>query len=107
MYLIKQGGSLGTTGCVSYMFNRKGVIIIEKESTEMSEDDLMLLVLDCGAEDFSAEEECYEITTSPEDFSKIREALENEGLQFAQAEIQRVPSTYVELDEKASGAVFF
>ena len=98
----KCGGNLGTSGCVSYLFERKGIIIIDRTSTNKSEDDMMMIALDNGAEDFSAEEECYEITTSPEDFSKIREALENEGLQFAQAEIQRVPSTYVELDEKAS-----
>ncbi len=98
----KAGGSLGTTGCVSYMFNRKGVIIIEKESTSMSEDDLMLLALDCGAEDFSAEDEYYEITTSPEDFSSVREALEGKGLTFAEADVQMVPTTYVDLDEKDS-----
>ena len=84
----KAGGSLGTTGCVSYMFNRKGVIVIEKVSTDMSEDDLMLLALDCGAEDFSAEEEFYEITTSPEDFSSIRESLEAKGLTFVEADVQ-------------------
>ena len=98
----KCGGNLGTSGCVSYLFERKGIIIIDRTSTDKSEDDMMMIALDNGAEDFSAEEECYEITTSPEDFSKIREALENEGLQFVQAEIQMVPSTYVELDEKAS-----
>ena len=98
----KAGGSLGTTGCVSYMFNRKGVIVIEKASTDMSEDDLMLLALDCGAEDFSAEEEFYEITTSPEDFSSVRESLESKGLTFIEADVQMVPTTYVDLDEKGA-----
>ncbi len=98
----KAGGSLGTTGCVSYMFNRKGVIVIEKASTDMSEDDLMLLALDCGAEDFSAEEEFYEITTSPEDFSSVRESLESKGLTFVEADVQMVPTTYVDLDEKGA-----
>ncbi len=98
----KAGGSLGTTGCVSYMFNRKGVIVIEKASTDMSEDDLMLLALDCGAEDFSAEEEFYEITTSPEDFSSVRESLELKGLTFIEADVQMVPTTYVDLDEKGA-----
>ncbi len=98
----KAGGSLGTTGCVSYMFNRKGVIVIEKSSTDMSEDDLMLLALDCGAEDFSSEEEFYEITTSPEDFSNVRESLEGKGLTFVEADIQMVPTTYVDLDEKGA-----
>ena len=98
----KAGGSLGTTGCVSYMFNRKGVIVIEKASTDMSEDDLMLLALDCGAEDFSAEEEFYEITTSPEDFSSVRESLEAKGLTFVEADVQMLPTTYVDLDEKGA-----
>ena len=98
----KAGGNLGTSGCVSYMFNRKGVIVIEKASTDMSEDDLMLLALDCGAEDFSAEEEFYEITTSPEDFSSVRESLEAKGLTFVEADVQMVPTTYVDLDEKGA-----
>ena len=98
----KAGGSLGTTGCVSYMFNRKGIIVIEKAQTEMSEDDLMMLALECGAEDFSAEEEIYEITTSPEDFSSVREGLEAKGLTFLEADIQMVPTTYVDLDEKGA-----
>ena len=98
----KAGGSLGTTGCVSYMFNRKGVIIIEKEATNLSEDDLMMLVLDCGAEDFSGEDEYYEITTSPDDFSKVCEKLQENGLTFVEASIQMVPTTYVDLDEKGA-----
>ena len=98
----KAGGSLGTSGCVSYMFNRKGVIVIEKESTNIEEDDLMMLALDAGAEDFAAEEEYYEITTEPDTFSAVRENLEKEGLEFAQAEIRMVPTTYVALDEKGA-----
>ncbi len=98
----KAGGSLGTTGCVSYMFNRKGVIIIEKEATNLSEDDLMMLALDCGAEDFSGEDEYYEITTSPDDFSKVCEKLQENGLTFVEADIQMVPTTYVDLDEKSA-----
>ena len=75
----KAGGNLGTTGCVSYMFNKKGVIVIDKTTTNMPEDDLMMLALDNGAEDFTSDDECYEITTAPADFSKVREALEKEG----------------------------
>ena len=97
----KSGGNLGTTGCVSYLFNKKGVIVIDKTSTDMSEDDLMLLALDSGAEDFEAEEEVYQITTAPEDFSSVREKLEAQGLEFLEAEVQMVPTTYVALDEKA------
>ena len=96
----KSGGNLGTTGCVSYLFNRKGIIVIDKTTTDKDEDELMMLALDNGAEDFTSDEECYEITTSPEDFSTVREALENEWLEFVEAEIQRVPTTYVALDEK-------
>ena len=96
----KAGGNLGTTGCVSYMFSKKGVIVIDRTTTNLSEDDMMMLALDNGAEDFEASDECYEITTSPEDFGTVREALENEGLEFLEAEVQMVPSTYVSLSEK-------
>ncbi len=98
----KAGGSLGTTGCVSYMFNRKGVIIIEKESSNLSEDDLMMLALECGAEDFSAEDEYYEITTAPDDFGKVCEGLQEKGLTFVEADVQMVPTSYVDLDEKGA-----
>ncbi len=98
----RAGGNLGTSGCVSYLFDRKGVIVIDKSSTDKSEDELMILALEAGAEDFSSEEEVYEITTSPDDFSSVREALENAGLEFVEASIQRVPSTYIALDEKGS-----
>lgn len=96
----KAGGNLGTSGCVSYMFNKKGVIVIDKTKTTLSEDELMLLAIDNGAEDFSSEEECYEITTEPSDFTAVREALEAEGLEFVEAEVQMIPTTYVSLDEK-------
>mgnify|MGYP004577329029 CR=1 FL=1 len=96
----KFGGNLGTSGCVSYMFDKKGLIVVSKESTKMSEDEIMLLSIDAGAEDFSAEDEYYEITTSPEDFSKTREELEKNGIEFEQAEITMIPSTYVSLDEE-------
>ena len=95
----KSGGNLGTSGCVSYMFNKKGVIVIDKETVKISEDDLMMLALESGAEDFSAEDEVYEITTSPEDFSNVREKLEEQGLEFLEAEVQMVPTTYTSLDE--------
>ena len=98
----KAGGNLGTSGCVSYMFNKKGVIVIDKTKTNLSEDELMLLAIDNGAEDFNVEEECYEITTEPSDFIQVREALEAEGIEFVEAEVQMIPTTYVALDEKAS-----
>ena len=96
----KCGGNLGTTGCVSYMFTKKGVIVIDKAECKLDEDSLMMIVLEAGADDFSAEEEVYEITTSPEAFSDVREKLEQEGLEFLEAGVQMVPSTYVALDEK-------
>ena len=98
----KAGGNLGTSGCVSYMFNKKGVIVIEKASTSMDEDELMMIALDAGAEDFNSEDEVYEITTDPSDFSIVREKLEENGLEFLEAEVQMVPSTTVDLDEAGS-----
>ena len=94
----KSGGNLGTTGCVSYMFNKKGIIVIDKAKTSMSEDDLMMIALDNGAEDFSSDDECYEIVTDPSDFSAVREILESKGLEFEEAEVQMVPTTTVPLD---------
>ena len=96
----KAGGNLGTSGCVSYMFEKKGIIVIEKDSTTMSEDDLMLLAIDAGAEDFEAQEDCYEITTAPENFTEVREKLEENNLTFVEAEVTMIPNTYVKLDEK-------
>ena len=98
----KAGGNLGTSGCVSYMFDNKGIIVIEKANANISEEELMLLAIDSGAEDFESEAEYYEITTKPEDFSKVREELEKHNLTFVQAEIRMIPSTYITLDENAS-----
>ena len=98
----KAGGNLGTTGCVSYMFNKKGVIVIEKASANMDEEELMMLALDAGAEDFEASEEIYEITTDPADFSTVSEKLEEAGLEFLEADVQMVPTTMVSLDEKGA-----
>ena len=98
----KSGGNLGTAGCVSYLFERKGVIVIEKETAKMDEDELMMLAIEAGAEDFQSEGEVYEITTAPEDFSKVREELEKNDITFLEAGIQMVPSTYIKLDEKGA-----
>ena len=95
----KCGGNLGTSGCVSYLFAKKGIIVIYKANCSIDEDSLMMLAIDAGAEDFGVEEEIYEITTSPETFSEVREKLEAEGLEFLEAGVQMVPSTYVALDE--------
>jgi YebC/PmpR family DNA-binding regulatory protein len=96
----KSGGNLGTSGCVSYMFNKKGIIVIEKETATMEEEDLMMLALEAGAEDFQALEEIYEVITDPSDFTVVREKLEEAGLEFLEAEVQMVPTTTVALDEK-------
>lgn len=95
----KCGGNLGTNGCVSYLFTKKGVIVIDKSNCPLDEESLMMLAIEAGADDFSAEEEVYEITTTPETFSEVREKLEAENLEFLEAGVQMVPSTYVALDE--------
>ena len=93
----KGGGNVGTTGCLSFMFDEKGQIIIDKEECDMDADDLMMLALDAGAEDFSDEEDSYEIITTPDDFTAVREALENEKIPMASAEVTMIPQNYVEL----------
>ncbi len=93
----KGGGNVGTPGCVSFMFDKKGQIIIDKEECDREADDLMMLALDAGAEDFAEEEDSYEVLTDPEEFSKVRETLEGEGIPMAGAEVTMIPQTYVEL----------
>ena len=99
-YFTKGGGSIGTTGCVSYMFDEKGQIIVAKEETDLSADDLMMLALDLGAEDFSEEEDSYEIITDPESFSAVREGLEKEGIPMVDAEVTMIPQNYVTLTDE-------
>lgn len=96
----KGNGSMGTTGCVSYMFDQKGQIIIDREECGMEADDLMMLALDAGAEDFSEEEDSFEVLTAPEDFSAVREALEKEGIPMAQAEVTMIPQTWTTLSNE-------
>lgn len=98
--LDKFGGNLGTTGSVSWMFDKKGIIVLEKSAVKMSEDDLMLEVVDAGADNFEAEDEYYEITTKPEDFSKVREYLESNNIEYLEAEIKMVPQNYISLDDE-------
>lgn len=93
----KGGGNVGTTGCVSYMFDEKGQIIIDKEECKMDADELMMMALDAGAEDFAEEEDSFEIITAPADFSMVRETLEKEGIPMASAEVTMIPQNYVEL----------
>lgn len=95
----KFGGNLGTSGCVSYMFEKKGVIIIEKAECKLNEDDLMMLALENGAENMESEDEIYEVTSSPEDFSRLSQALEENGISFLEADVKMVPNNYISLDE--------
>ena len=95
----KFGGNLGTSGCVSYMFEKKGVIIIEKAECKLGEDDLMMLALENGAENMEVEDEIYEITSAPEDFSKLSQALEKNGISFLEADVKMIPNNYISLDE--------
>ncbi|CCZ03966.1 probable transcriptional regulatory protein Closa_1590 [Eubacterium sp. CAG:603] len=96
----KGGGNVGTQGCVSFMFDKKGQIIIDKEEYTGDADELMMLAIDAGAEDFAEEEDSYEITTTPEDFSAVREALENSGILMVSAEVTMIPQTWVELTDE-------
>ena len=96
----KGSGSVGTQGCVSYMFDEKGQIIIDKEECDMEADDLMMIALDAGADDFNEEDDSFEITTAPEDFSAVREALEAENIAMASAEVTMLPQTYVTLNDE-------
>lgn len=98
----KGNGNIGTSGCVSFMFDKKGQILVAKEDCEMDADELMMFALDAGAEDFSEEEDCYEILTDPDDFSAVREALEKEGIEMAEAEVTMIPQTYVKLTDEAA-----
>ena len=96
----KGSGSIGTPGCVSYSFDKKGQIIIDKEECELDADDLMMMALDAGAEDFSDEEDSFEIITDPDEFSSVREALEKEGVPMASAEVTMIPQNYVALTDE-------
>ena len=93
----KGGGNVGTTGCVSFMFDKKGQIIVDKEECEMDADELMMIALDAGAEDFSEEEDSFEIVTAPDDFSAVREALEASKVPMLEAEVTMIPQNWVEL----------
>ncbi len=96
----KGGGSVGTTGCVSYMFDEKGQIIIAKEDCDMEADEIMMTALDAGAEDFAEEEDSYEVVTTPDDFETVRKALEDAGVEMASAEVTMIPQNYVELSSE-------
>ena len=93
----KGGGNVGTPGCVSFMFDKKGQIIIDKEECDLSADDLMMIVIDAGAEDVVEEEDSFEITSSPDDFDAVVKALEEAKVSMASADVTMIPQTWVEL----------
>ncbi|MGX7014159.1 YebC/PmpR family DNA-binding transcriptional regulator [Vagococcus silagei] len=96
----KNGGSLGETGSVAYMFDRKGYLAIEREGLDVDEDTMMMSVLEAGGEDLESSDEVFEIFTEPTDFPDVRDALEAEGYVLAQAELTMVPQTLIELSEE-------
>ena len=99
-YFSKYHGNMGQTGCVSYLFTEKGVIIISNEDEDIDEDKLMETALEAGAEDFASEGEAFEIYTVPDDMYAIKEALEAAGYEIASAEKDKIPSNYVTLDNE-------
>lgn len=96
----KGGGNIGTPGCVSFMFDKRGQILIDKEECDMDADELMMAALDLGAEDFNDEEDSYEILTDPENFSAVREGLEKLGVPMANAEVTMIPQNWVTLSDE-------
>ena len=96
----KGKGNMGTPGCVSFMFDEKGQIIVDKEEGDLESDDLMMTALDAGAEDFREEDDSYEIITDPADFDTVREKLEKEGVAMASAEIAMLPQNYVSVNSE-------
>ena len=98
----KGQGNIGTQGCVSYMFDECGQIIIDKEECDMDADDLMMIALDAGADDFSDEEDSYEIITSPDAINDVIKAMEDNNIPMAQAEVTMLPQNYIKLDDETS-----
>ena len=98
----KGQGNVGTPGCVSFMFDKKGQIIIDREECDMNADDLMMMALDAGAEDFSEEEDSFEVLTDPDSFEEVRSALEKEGIPMISAEVTMIPQTFVSLTDETA-----
>ena len=96
----KGNGNVGAQGSVSFMFDKKGQIVIGKEDCDMDADELMMLALDAGAEDFAEEEDSYEVITDPDDFSQVREALEKANIEMLEADVTMIPQTWVELKDE-------
>jgi YebC/PmpR family DNA-binding regulatory protein len=96
----KGKGSIGNMGCVSFMFDEKGQIIIDKEECDMDGDDIFMIAADAGAEDLSEEDDSFEIITSPDDFSKVVEALEEANIKMSSAEVTMIPQNYGSLTDE-------
>lgn len=96
----RSGGNLGETGCVSWMFEQKGLILLDRDEVKLDEDEVMMLALEAGAEDLKTEEDSYEIITAPSDFAEVRDDLEKKGIDIAASELTMIPETYVELEGK-------
>ena len=96
----KYGGNMGATGCVSWSFDRKGVLVIDNEDGDYEEDAVMMDAMDSGADDFEAEEDCFTIYTSPDDFNAVADALTAKGYHFASAQIEMVPQNYQKLEKE-------
>ncbi len=98
----KGQGNVGTPGCVSFMFDQKGQILVDKEECDLDADDLMMMALDAGAEDFNEEEDDFEILTSPDDFDEVREALDKAGIPMLSAEVTMIPQNYVKVTDETA-----
>lgn len=96
----KFGGNMGASGCVSWSFDRKGVLVIDNEDEDYEEDTVMMDAMDSGADDFEAEESCFTIYTSPDDFNAVADALTAKGYKFASAQLEMVPQNYQKLDKE-------
>ncbi len=99
-YFDKFGGNLGASGCVSFMFSLKGIVVLNNEDGNIDEDKAMEDILESGAEDFSFEDSCVEITTDPAEVGKVAEALTALGYEVISAEAEQVPSTYTKLTDE-------
>ncbi len=95
--LSRQGGNLGESGCVAWMFKRQGYIAVERSSTTLDEDEVMMMALDAGAEDFKVEDDTYEVVTVPEDMEKVKESLRSQGVEVKISEITMVPQSVLEI----------
>ncbi len=98
----KGQGNVGTQGCVSYMFDKRGQIIIDKEECDTDADEVMMLALDAGAEDFNEEEDSYEVLTAPDDCESVRQALEKAGILMVSVEVTMIPQNYVDLTDETA-----